>query len=126
MRAIISVSDKTGVTDFAKNLSQLGFEIFSTGGTQRALAEAEVPVTGVSELSGFPEILDGRVKTLHPIVYGGILAVHADRYFRYFYLAGRVVWRHQTILGICRTGGGNRLDGSDDCFQKYRMVQSVI
>jgi len=74
MRAIISVSDKAGVTDFAQELSQLGFEIFSTGGTKKALEEAKVPVKGVSELTGFPEILDGRVKTLHPIIYGGILA----------------------------------------------------
>ncbi|GAI56129.1 unnamed protein product, partial [marine sediment metagenome] len=74
MRAIISVSDKAGVTDFAKGLSHLGFEIFSTGGTQKALAGASVPVKSVSELTGFPEILDGRVKTLHPVVYGGILA----------------------------------------------------
>ncbi len=74
MRAIISVSDKAGVTDFAKGLSQLGFEIFSTGGTQKALEEARVPIKSVSGLTGFPEILDGRVKTLHPIIYGGILA----------------------------------------------------
>ena len=62
MRAIISVSDKNGITDFAKGLSQLGFEVFSTGGTQKALEEAEVPVKSVSGLTGFPEILDGRVK----------------------------------------------------------------
>jgi len=74
MRAIISVSDKSGVTDFAQGLSQLGFEIFSTGGTQKAMEGAKVPVKSVSGLTGFPEILDGRVKTLHPIVYGGILA----------------------------------------------------
>ncbi len=74
MRAIISVSDKTGVTDFATGLSKLGFEVFSTGGTKKALAEAKVPVRSVSEITGFPEILDGRVKTLHPIIYGGILA----------------------------------------------------
>ena len=74
MRAIISVSDKAGVTDFAKDLGQLGFEIFSTGGTKKALAEAGVPVKSVSEITGFPEILDGRVKTLHPAVHGGILA----------------------------------------------------
>jgi len=74
MRAIISVSDKAGVTDFAKELNQLGFEVFSTGGTKKALAEAQVPVKSVSELTGFPEILDGRVKTLHPAVHGGILA----------------------------------------------------
>ncbi len=74
MRAVISVSDKTGVADFAKGLSQLGFEIFSTGGTQKALEEAKVAVKSVSGLTGFPEILDGRVKTLHPVIYGGILA----------------------------------------------------
>jgi phosphoribosylaminoimidazolecarboxamide formyltransferase/IMP cyclohydrolase len=74
MRAIISVSDKAGVTDFAGELSKLGFEVFSTGGTKKALAEAGVTVKGVSEITGFPEILDGRVKTLHPMVHGGILA----------------------------------------------------
>jgi phosphoribosylaminoimidazolecarboxamide formyltransferase/IMP cyclohydrolase len=74
MRAIVSVSDKTGVADFARGLSQLGFEVFSTGGTKRALAAAKVPVKSVSEITGFPEILDGRVKTLHPMVHGGILA----------------------------------------------------
>ena len=74
MRAIISVSDKSGVADFALSLSRLGFEVFSTGGTRKALAEAKVPVRSVSEMTGFPEILDGRVKTLHPAVHGGILA----------------------------------------------------
>ncbi len=74
MRAIISVFDKAGLPEFAKGLSQLGFEIFSTGGTQKTLEEAKVPVKSVSGLTGFPEILDGRVKTLHPIIYGGILA----------------------------------------------------
>ena len=74
MRAIISVSDKTGVTEFATGLSKLGYEIFSTGGTKKVLSEAGVPVKSVSEITGFPEILDGRVKTLHPAVHGGILA----------------------------------------------------
>lgn len=74
MRAIISVSDKTGVTDFARDLSQLSFEIFSTGGTKKALSQAGVPVKSISEITGFPEILDGRVKTLHPKVHGGLLA----------------------------------------------------
>jgi len=74
MRAIISVSDKTGVTDFASGLRGLGFEIFSTGRTQKTLTEAGMPVNSVSDITGFPEILDGRVKTLHPMVYGGILA----------------------------------------------------
>jgi phosphoribosylaminoimidazolecarboxamide formyltransferase/IMP cyclohydrolase len=72
--AFISVSDKTGVQDFARSLAELGFDIYSTGGTERALAEAKVPVQGISSLTGFPEILDGRVKTLHPKVHGGILA----------------------------------------------------
>ena len=74
MRAILSVWDKTGLVDLAGGLNDLGVEIFSTGGTKRALEEAGVPVRGVGEMTGFPEILDGRVKTLHPIVHGGILA----------------------------------------------------
>ena len=74
MRAIISVSDKAGVAEFAKGLARLGFEIFSTGGTKKAMAEAGVPVKSISEITGFPEILDGRVKTLHPMVHGGLLA----------------------------------------------------
>ncbi|MFC1931244.1 bifunctional phosphoribosylaminoimidazolecarboxamide formyltransferase/IMP cyclohydrolase [Chloroflexota bacterium] len=74
MRAVISVSDKAGVTDFAKGLSQLGFEIFSTGGTKKAMMEAGAPVKSISDITGFPEILDGRVKTLHPMVHGGLLA----------------------------------------------------
>ncbi|MFO8143376.1 MAG: bifunctional phosphoribosylaminoimidazolecarboxamide formyltransferase/IMP cyclohydrolase [Dehalococcoidales bacterium] len=74
MRAIVSVSDKEGVDNFATGLNRLGFEIFSTGGTKRALDEAGVPVRSVSEITGFPEILGGRVKTLHPMVHGGILA----------------------------------------------------
>ncbi|MFH1662780.1 MAG: bifunctional phosphoribosylaminoimidazolecarboxamide formyltransferase/IMP cyclohydrolase [Chloroflexota bacterium] len=74
MRAIISVSDKTGVSEFAAGLSKLGYEIFSTGGTKKALSDAGVPVKGISEITGFPEILNGRVKTLHPAVHGGLLA----------------------------------------------------
>ncbi|TET48043.1 MAG: bifunctional phosphoribosylaminoimidazolecarboxamide formyltransferase/IMP cyclohydrolase, partial [Dehalococcoidia bacterium] len=74
MRAIISVSDKAGVAEFARGLSKLGFELFSTGGTRKAMAEAGVPVKSISEITGFPEILDGRVKTLHPMVHGGLLA----------------------------------------------------
>ncbi len=74
MKAIISVSNKTSVVDLARGLAELGFEVYSTGGTHKALAEAGVAVTSVSKLTGFPEILDGRVKTLHPAVHGGILA----------------------------------------------------
>ena len=74
MRAIISVSDKSGVADFARGLKELGIEIFSTGGTKKSLEAAGVRIHSISELTGFPEILDGRVKTLHPAVHGGILA----------------------------------------------------
>ncbi|NLM37783.1 MAG: bifunctional phosphoribosylaminoimidazolecarboxamide formyltransferase/IMP cyclohydrolase [Firmicutes bacterium] len=72
--ALLSVWDKTGILDFARGLVEQGFTLISTGGTQRVLAEAGLPVQGVSELTGFPEILDGRVKTLHPKIHGGILA----------------------------------------------------
>jgi len=74
MRAIISVSNKSGVVDFARGLKRLGIEIFSTGGTKKSLEAAGVKIHSISELTGFPEILDGRVKTLHPAVHGGILA----------------------------------------------------
>ncbi len=78
MRAIISVYDKTGIVDFARRLEGLGFEIFSTGGTEGLLREAGVSVRSVQELTAFPEILGGRVKTLHPAVHGGILALRDD------------------------------------------------
>ncbi|WP_243648752.1 bifunctional phosphoribosylaminoimidazolecarboxamide formyltransferase/IMP cyclohydrolase [Hazenella coriacea] len=74
-RALISVSDKTGIVEFAKELTRLGVEIISTGGTYRTLLESEVPVTAISEVTQFPEILEGRVKTLHPMVHGGLLAL---------------------------------------------------
>ena len=76
-RALVSVSDKTGVVEFARALSAAGVEILSTGGTHRALQEAHVPVREVSDYTGFPEMMDGRVKTLHPKVHGGILGRRA-------------------------------------------------
>ena len=72
-RALISVSDKTGITDFASGLARLGVELISTGGTSKALREAGLKVKDISELTGFPEIMDGRVKTLHPKVHGALL-----------------------------------------------------
>ena len=81
-RALISVSDKSGVVDFAKGLIDLGVEIVSTGGTFQALKEAGLPVTYISEVTNFPEIMDGRVKTLHPAIHGGILAVRANEAHR--------------------------------------------
>lgn len=77
-RALLSVSDKTGVVEFAQGLVELGFELLSTGGTMRRLAEAGLPVTAVEDVTGFPEMLGGRVKTLHPHVHGGILADRDD------------------------------------------------
>ncbi len=74
-RVLISVTDKTGIVDFARGLSGLGAEIISTGGTARLIREAGIPVQDVSEVTGFPEMLDGRVKTLHPKIAGGILAM---------------------------------------------------
>jgi len=74
-RALISVSDKTGLTDFARALSSHGIELISTGGTAKAIADAGLKVRDVSDLTGFPETMDGRVKTLHPKVHGGLLAI---------------------------------------------------
>src|SRR5512140_2843995 len=75
--ALLSVSDKQGLVDFARGLAELGVKILSTGGTAKALREAGLAVVDVSEHTGSPEILDGRVKTLHPKVHGGILARRA-------------------------------------------------
>ena len=72
-RALISVTDKTGIVEFAKELENLGIEIISTGGTAKVLKEGGVKVVDIFDLTGFPEILEGRVKTLHPKVHGGIL-----------------------------------------------------
>ncbi|GAB4218419.1 MAG: bifunctional phosphoribosylaminoimidazolecarboxamide formyltransferase/IMP cyclohydrolase [Rhodoferax sp.] len=74
MQALISVSDKTGIVDFARSLHALGVGLLSTGGTAKLLADAGLPVTEVADMTGFPEMLDGRVKTLHPKVHGGLLA----------------------------------------------------
>src|SRR5689334_3282291 len=74
-RALLSVSDKTGLVDFARELvTKYGVELIATGGTRKALADAGLPVRDIAELTGFPEILDGRVKTLHPAIYAGLLA----------------------------------------------------
>ena len=77
-RALLSVSDKTGVVEFARSLAELGFEIVSTGGTHKILEQNGIAVTGISDVTGFPECLDGRVKTLHPMVHAGILAMRGN------------------------------------------------
>src|SRR5215211_143776 len=74
-RALISVSDKTGIADFARELTRFEVEIISTGGTAKALRDAGLNVRDISEITGFPEMMDGRVKTLHPRVHGGLLAI---------------------------------------------------
>ncbi len=77
-RALISLTDKSGIETFAKELTQLGVEILSTGGTAKKMRDAAIEVKDVSEFTGFPEMLDGRVKTLHPMVHGGILNQRAN------------------------------------------------
>jgi len=77
-RALISVSDKTGITDLAKSLAGMRVEIISTGGTAKLLREQGIPVKDVSEITGFPEMMDGRIKTLHPKVHGGLLAIRGN------------------------------------------------
>ena len=77
-RALLSVSDKSGLIDFARGLADRGFELVSTGGTARALQQAGLPVIGISEVTGFPEMMDGRVKTLHPTIHGGLLAIRGN------------------------------------------------
>ena len=74
-RALISVSDKSGIVQFAKSLADMGVEIISTGGTAKALKEGGLNVIGIEEVTGFPEMMDGRVKTLHPKIHGGLLAL---------------------------------------------------
>src|SRR5665647_1219756 len=73
-RALLSVSDKTGIVELAENLAELGVELVSTGGTARTLAQAGVRVRPIEDFTGFPEMMDGRVKTLHPRLYAGLLA----------------------------------------------------
>ena len=77
-RALLSVSDKSGIVDFAKELIALDFEIISTGGTKKMIEEAGLPVMSVSDVTGFPEILEGRVKTLNPFIHGGLLAKRGE------------------------------------------------
>ncbi len=96
-KAILSVYDKTGLVDFARGLRALGWTLLASGGTARLLRENDLPVTEVADYTGSPEILGGRVKTLHPAVHGGLLArpTEADR-----------AELHRAGLGLYRPGGG--------------------
>src|ERR1700755_2323386 len=78
-RAVLSVTDKTGLAEFARKLSGMGVELVSTGGTAKLLRDSGIAVKDISELTGFPEMLDGRVKTLHPKVHGGILHMRGKK-----------------------------------------------
>ena len=77
-RALVSVSDKTGLVEFVQGLVDCGYEIISTGGTKKALEAAGIHPIGISDVTGFPEIMDGRVKTLHPKVHGALLCVRSN------------------------------------------------
>src|SRR6266567_2525537 len=77
-RVLLSVTDKTGIVEFAGALAEMGAELISTGGTARLLREAGIPVADVSDITGFPEMLDGRVKTMHPKIAGGLLAIRGN------------------------------------------------
>ncbi len=79
MQALLSVSDKTGALELARELHALGCRLLSTGGTAKLLADAGLPVTEVADYTGFPEMMDGRVKTLHPKVHGGLLAIRDNQ-----------------------------------------------
>src|SRR5581483_7253401 len=78
-RALLSVSDKIGLIEFAKHLAAHGVELISTGGTSKAIKDAGLAVKDISEVTGFPEMLDGRVKTLHPVVHGGLLSLRDNK-----------------------------------------------
>src|ERR1700748_886581 len=77
-RALLSVTDKTGIVEFSRKLHKLGIELISTGGTAKLLREHQIPVREVADVTGFPEMLDGRVKTIHPRIAAGILAIRAN------------------------------------------------
>ena len=94
-RALISVSDKTGLIPFAQILAKAGIEIISTGGTAKTLREAGLTVKDVSEHTGFPEMLDGRVKTLHPKVHGGLLFIRGNETHE---AAVRSAWHSRRLI----------------------------
>jgi phosphoribosylaminoimidazolecarboxamide formyltransferase / IMP cyclohydrolase len=104
-RALLSVSDKTGLVELATFLSSKGVQLLSTGGTAKAIRNAGLEVTDVSDHTGFPEIMDGRVKTLHPAVHGGILAVRGNAEHEAA-MAEQVGERGRAWVGAKRGNGG--------------------
>ena len=102
-RALISVSDKSGVTELARGLAELGIEIVSTGGTAALLRKAGIEVREVADLTGFPEIMDGRIKTLHPGVHGGLLPGESEAVLTFAYPGGspnEIAWMQETVTGV--------------------------
>ena len=112
-RAILSVTDKTGLVDFARKLAGMGVELVSTGGTAKLLRDSGIPVKDISELTGFPEMLDGRVKTLHPKVHGGILHIREMQ---------RTATRGRARHPADRHGGGQPLCLREDRCQAGRAI----
>ena len=115
-RAILSVTDKTGLVEFARQLSGMRVELVSTGGTAKLLRDAGIAVKDISELTGFPEMLDGRVKTLHPKVHGGILASSAT-------MPKHVAAVRRARHPAHRHGGGEPLRLREDRGQAGRAVR---
>ena len=111
-RAILSVTDKTGLVEFAQQLAALKVELVSTGGTAKLLREAGIAVKDISDLTGFPEMMDGRVKTLHPKVHGGILHIRGN--------AGARGGGPRTRHSAHRHGGGESLRVREDGLQAGR------
>ena len=112
-RALLSVSDKAGLLPFARALAERGVALVSTGGTRRALAEAGLSVEDVSDLTGFPELMDGRVKTLHPAVHGGLLGVRANPEHQAAMLAHGIAPIDLLVVNLypfeAAVGGGRRV-----------------
>ena len=101
-RALISVADKTGIVELAQTLHQAGIEIISTGGTAKTLRDAGIPIISISDVTGFPEMMDGRVKTLHPKIHGGLLAKrnHPDHIHQALQHGIHLVRRHQAAFKV--------------------------
>ena len=112
-RAIISVSEKAGIVEFARALHGRGVELLSTGGTARLLTENDIPVTEVAEYTGFPEMMDGRVKTLHPKIHGGILGRRGD---------DNLVMMENGMLTI---KGERSVESAEEGDHGYRRVERV-
>ena len=126
MRALLSVSDKRGLVPFARGLCGLGWEIVSTGGTAEALRKEQVPVIAIEQVTGFPEMMDGRVKTLHPKVHGGLLARRSHPGDR------AALAQLDTLLRVARTRGvalqyGTTNGGNDgSMFTPYGVVDVAL